>query len=142
MKFKFLKLLFLIFISCGTSKNLNVKPIFRYVNLYTYGKFELGDDLKNINYLTEVIDNRIYLKKNVFGGVVSIELIPNSKGKIKSIIFDYGTKTTLESEIKDYKNMLGLPKTNTDKAIWSDGRTSFELYEVNSKVFSKMTDLQ
>ena len=49
MKIKLFYFSFLILISCGTSKSLNSKPIFRYVNLYTYGKFELGDNIQKIN---------------------------------------------------------------------------------------------
>lgn len=142
MKIKTFYLLLLILVSCGTSKSLNSKPIFRHVNLYTYGKFELGDDLKKINSLTEKINNKIFLKKNVFGQAESIELIPDSEGKIKAIIFNYGNKTSLESEINDYKNILENPTINHYSAIWNDGNTTFELYKEKDNVFSKMSDIK
>lgn len=142
MKIKILFLFFMILISCGSSNQKNPSPLFRHVNLYTYGKFELGEDLKKVDSLTEQINNRFFLKKKVFGGAESIELIPDSKGRIYSIIFNYGNKTTLESEIKDYKKSLGIPKLNNSIAIWNDGNTSFELYQENGNILSKMTDLK
>ena len=142
MKIKLFYFFFLILISCGTFKSLNSKPIFRYVNLYTYGKFELGDNIQKINSLTEIKNGKLFLKENVCGGAESIEIVSNSDGKINGIIFNYGNKTSLKTEIEDYKKILGIPKISNNKATWNDGKTSFELYEIDNEVYSKMTDLK
>jgi len=142
MNIKLFYLFFLIVISCGTSKNLNSKPIFRYVDLYTYGKFELGDNIQKINSLTEIKNDKLFLKENVFAGAKSIEIVSNSNGKINEIIFNYGNKTNLKTEIEDYQKILGIPEISNNKATWNDGKTSFELYEIDNEVYSKMTDLK
>lgn len=80
-------LLILAITSCGVSKDLNSKPIFRYVDLYQYGKIELGQDLSKFDSLIEKGADKKYLKQNVFDGSASLELVPNSAGKISSIIF-------------------------------------------------------
>lgn len=134
--------LLLMLFSCHSANRDRTTTIFRHVNLYAYGRFELGDSLKKIESLTDVSDNRFFLKPAVFGGADRIELIPDPKGKISAIIFKYGNETNLPSEIKDYKKMLGKPMIIQKKAIWKDGNTQFEIYEEDGTVYSKITDLQ
>ncbi|WP_234111294.1 MULTISPECIES: hypothetical protein [Chryseobacterium] len=141
MKIKLFYLLFLIVISCGSSNHVKSKPIFRYVDLDTYGKFELGENIQKINSLTEIKNDHLFLKENVFGGAESIEIISNSNGNIAEIIFYYGDKTSLKTEIEEYQKTLGIPEISNNKATWNDGKTSFELYEIENEVYSKMTDL-
>ena len=69
-----------------------------------------------------------------------MELVPNSAGKISSIIFSYGNETNLRSKIKDYQ-YLGKPKMEGRNASWTDGKTLYEVYEENHIVYAKMTDL-
>ena len=69
----YLFLLILFLQSCSVS-NINSKSIFRYVNLYQYGKIELGNSIHQYEHLTVLSGNRYFLKENVFGGAESIEL--------------------------------------------------------------------
>ena len=133
-------LLILAITSCGVSKDLNSKPIFRYVDLYQYGKIELGQDLSKFDSLIEKGADKKYLKQNVFDGSESLELVPNSAGKISAIIFSYGNETNLRLKIKDYQ-YLGKPKMEGKNASWTDGKTLYEVYEENQIVYAKMTDL-
>lgn len=136
----YLFILILAVVSCSVAKDLNSKPIFRYVDLYQYGKIELGSDLSKFDSLIEKGAVKKYLKQNVFGGSESMELVPNSAGKISSIIFSYGNETNLRSKIKDYQS-LGKPKMEDRNASWTDGKTLYEVYEENQIVYAKMTDL-
>lgn len=137
MKIKLFISLMLILASCGTSKINTAKPIFTHINLYQYGKIELGEDINKFNNLIETKNDRIFLKENVFGGSKSIELIVNDDDKLVEFIFDYGNNISLESKIKKY-SYLGVPKRKNDKAIWNDKKTEFSIYKVNETVFSKM----
>ena len=73
-------------------------------------------------------------------GSESLELVPNSAGKISAIIFSYGNETNLRLKIKDYQ-YLGKPKMEGKNASWTDGKTLYEVYEENQIVYAKMTDL-
>ncbi|MFD2541341.1 hypothetical protein ACFSSB_03355 [Lacinutrix gracilariae] len=137
MKTKLFISLMLILASCGASKITNSKPIFTHINLYQYGKIELGDDINKFNNLIETKENRIYLKENVFGRSNSIELISNANNELTEFIFDYGNNISLESKITEY-NYLGVPKRKDSKAIWNDKKTEFSIYQLNGSVFSKM----
>ena len=55
-------------------------------------------EIKNIAPSIKIPDNKIYLKmrENAGGETKSIELIPDSNGKIASIIFEYGNETNLK----------------------------------------------
>ena len=136
----YLFLLILAVVSCSVAKDVNSKPIFRYVDLYQYGKIELGSDLSKFDSLIEKGAVKKYLKQNVFGGSESIQLVPNSAGKVSAIIFSYGNETNLRSKIKDYQ-YLGKPKMEGRNASWTDGKTLYEVYEENQIVYAKMTDL-
>lgn len=136
----YLLLFILITASCGVAKDLHSKPIFRYVDLYQYGKIELGQDISKFDSLLEKNGDHKFLKQNVFGGSESIQLVQNSAGKISAIIFSYGNETDLRSKIKDYQ-YLGQPKMEGKNASWTDGKTLYEVYEENQIVYAKMTDL-
>lgn len=142
MKLILYSFLLLIVCSCHTAKLEQAPTLFRHVNLYSNGRFELGDSLNKIEPLTEVLNNRIFLKKPFFGGADSIEIIPNPDGKISSIIFKYSNETNFPSEVNDYKKWLGKPMIIQKKAIWKDATTQFEIYEQDGTVYSKMIDLK
>lgn len=127
----------LILASCRTSKMTNSKSIFTHINLYEYGQIELGDDINKFNNLIEKKENRIFLKKYVFGGSNSIELITNNDYELTEFVFDYGSTISLESKINEY-TYLGVPKRKDNKAIWSDNKTEFSIYKLNGNVYSKM----
>ncbi|MCH8535939.1 MAG: hypothetical protein LAT51_12775 [Flavobacteriaceae bacterium] len=137
MKIKLFILLMLILASCRTSKMTNSKSIFTHINLYEYGQIELGDDINKFNNLIEKKENRIFLKKYVFGGSNSIELITNNDYELTEFVFDYGSTISLESKINEY-TYLGVPKRKDNKAIWSDNKTEFSIYKLNGNVYSKM----
>jgi len=88
--------------------NINSKSIFRYVNLYQYGKIELGNSIHQYEHLTVLKGNRYFLKENVFGGAESIELVINKQGLIREIVFKYDQEVNMESQISSY-SYLGKP---------------------------------
>ena len=134
-------MLFLIVASCGTSKTVHSKTIFRHINLGKYGRIELGDKMTNLESLVVVKNNRFYLKENTFGGAHSIEVKTNKNSIIDEFIFDYGQSQTFESKVNDYLE-LGIPKKENNKAIWNDGKTEFSIYVLNRNLFSKMKRLK
>ncbi|MCH2490883.1 MAG: hypothetical protein MK211_12105 [Flavobacteriales bacterium] len=135
----------LFLINCGANKDSTQQNIFRYIDLYRFGKIELGDELSNLQHLTIGKDNRYFLKDNVFGGAETIELIPDRAGKLTHLIFAYGPGINTDSLIKEYK-YLGAYKNKNGSAVWKDQFTRFEIYtqSENSRLhtFSKLTDLQ
>lgn len=136
----YLFLLILFLQSCSVS-NINSKSIFRYVNLYQYGKIELGNSIHQYKHLTVLSGNRYFLKENVFGGAESIELVINKQGLISEIVFKYDQEVSMESQISSY-SYLGKPIIKNKNAIWNDGKTSFVLFENRGIVYSKMSDLK
>lgn len=136
----YLFLLILFIQSCSVS-NINSKSIFRYVNLYQYGKIELGNSIHQYEHLTVLSGNRCFLKENVFGGAESIELVTNEQGLIREIVFKYDKEVSMESQISSY-SYLGKPIIKNKNAIWNDGKTSFILFENSGIVYSKISDLK
>lgn len=89
---KYFFLLLLILQSCSVSKKINSEEIFRHVNLGSHGQIKLGNTIENYHSLIDKKNNQYILKENVFGRVKKIELIPDKKGKVNAIIFQYKSK--------------------------------------------------
>ena len=134
-----------IFHSCGTVQNNNSEAIFRHVNLGRLGHINLGENLSDHNHLYKVENTRYFLKENVFDGAASIELVPDSDGVIGSIIFEAYKNADKASKISEYEH-LGKPTVENGNAVWNDGKTVFEIYEVESNndtsLFLKISDIK
>ena len=132
--------------SCGVTKNVKTKTIFRHINLGSYGQIKLGDKFTDFEHLVSKTNNSYYLKDGIFGGAESIEFMVNNYGNISEVIFEYHESIKKDTQITSYQEDLGTPSIRSGKAIWNDGKTQFEIY--NQKVqngnitFSKLVDLK
>lgn len=108
----------------GTSE-----PIFRYVDLGSLGRFELGEPFGDHARLAVAEGPNAYrLRKGAFGGAESIVVTTDESGIVRRINFEYGPGYDWTDLLSNYTESLG-PPTQADggEAVWNDGRTEFSL---------------
>ncbi len=141
MKYNYYLALMFIFLlpTCRTTQQINSEEIFRHIDLGLYGRIELDANIANFDSLIEKKQSHNYLKKGIFGGANSIELLTDKEGKIISMIFLYNNENDLAEKISEYE-YLGKPKIKNETAIWDDGNTLFEIYILDGGLYSKLSD--
>lgn len=115
-------------------------PVFRSINVGFVGKersISLGGDLTKVgDLLRKTADG--FVMTNGFGGANEIKILVTESGKVREIIFEYGTEEDFEKKVASYTKSLGKPVDhesfssgilNARLVAWDDGKTRFEIVE-------------
>ena len=116
------------------------KPIFRSIDVSTVDKkrsIELGGDLTaNVDILIKAGD--AFILNGNFGNTKRLSVLLTETGKVREIIFDYGTSRNFAKLVEWYAKDFGKPMMNdgmssailkTRMVVWDDGKTRFEIVE-------------
>jgi hypothetical protein len=116
-------------------------PIFRSIKVGLVGErsISLGGSLTKVTDLLAKTEDG-FVMTHGFGGANRIKILVTKSGKVREMIFEYGTEADFETKVASYTESLGKPvanessssgNRNTRLAAWDDRKTRFEILETS-----------